>query len=129
MYVELLMKEVGVQKYFAHKECHRGTSGIGCPIAKQDRDKECEGCVNSSKMKDIYKYPEFTYEKQIKLIKLFSYFSIQTDNEITMTCKAKDNRYYKTEGHISFEEVLAKLILHLVYVQALDIKVVKEILQ
>lgn len=69
--VEKLYSLAGVEKEFDYLECHRGTSSICCPLMdyESERDEECEGCVNSSKMQEVYSYPEFTAEKQIELIK------------------------------------------------------------
>ena len=69
--VEKLYELAGVEKEFDYLECHRGTSSICCPLMdyESERDEECEGCVNSSKMQKVYSYPPFTAEKQIELIK------------------------------------------------------------
>ena len=69
--VEKLYELAGVEKEFDYLECHRGRSSICCPLMdyENEKDEKCEGCVNSSKMQEVYSYPEFTAEKQIELIK------------------------------------------------------------
>ena len=64
-----LYENAEVEREFAYFECHRGRSSICCPIEEYEKDDGCMGCINSSAMKEVYEYPPFTAEKQLKLIK------------------------------------------------------------
>lgn len=71
--VEKLYKLARVQKNFVYYKCLKGTttSFLDCPIDSSEKDKECQYCWYN-KMEEIYKYPPFTAEKQIELIKWLS---------------------------------------------------------
>ena len=113
--VEKLYELAGVEKEFDYLECHRGTSSICCPLMdyESERDEHCEGCVNSSKMQEVYSYPEFTAEKQIELIKLLA---IKGDFEYTLDIAKNTDAYYTMYFDDTrwtcktFEETLAGLI-------------------
>ena len=70
--VEKMYENAGVEMEFAYLECHRGRSSICCPIDECEKDERCMGCINSNAMEEVYKYPPFTAEKQIKIIKWLS---------------------------------------------------------
>lgn len=68
--IEKMYKNANVKKHLAYFECHRGRSSMRCcPINSDDRDEECSSCFFRDKMKEVYEYPPFTAEKQLKLIK------------------------------------------------------------
>ena len=102
----------GVEKEFDYLECHRGTSSICCPLMdnESERDEECEGCVNSSKMQEVYSYPPFTAEKQIEIIKWLAKRPLTIDK---VDGEFEFSTGYKLSDFGNFEESLAELINNL----------------
>ena len=110
--VEKLMQNANIEKEFAYLECHRGRSSICCPIDECEKDDKCIGCINSSAMEEVYKYPPFTAEKQLEITKFLLYKGVYY--------AVYDNRYWfhidddcENRGYKPFEEAIAECINNL----------------
>lgn len=66
--IEKMYDNANVEKHLVYFECHRGRSSFRkCPIYYDERDERCFYCFCENKMKEVYEYPPFTAEKQIKI--------------------------------------------------------------
>lgn len=123
-YVTEMMKTAGVEKHFAFYECDKGRSSIGCPGIT------CNVCDGIKNLKEVYKYPDFTAEKQINIIKLLGkstdlhYFGWG----MSSLSESTDEGIIEVEND-DFTQALAQLTTKLMNASELDKKKVREVLE
>ena len=107
--IEKLYENANVEKHLAYFECHRGRSSMRCcPINSDERDEGCSSCFFRDKMKEVYEYPPFTAEKQIKITKFLLKKAVYYD--------VKDDKYWfyyeecESAGYKPFDEAIAHFI-------------------
>lgn len=129
-FIKRMMRTAGVQKYFNHYKCRKGTSVFGCPVFF------CKDCDGTKNLKKVYTYPDFTADKQLELMMLI----VEQHEHIVINSALVDNKpgflitkdspfLYNIGAHTDFTQALADLILELMKTGELDKKKVKEILQ
>lgn len=123
-HIEQMMETAGVEKHFGYYECHKGRSSLGCP------NSDCKVCDGIKNLKEVYKYPVFTAEKQLEIIKLIGkstdlhYFGYG----MSSLSESTDANIIEVE-HKDFTQALAQLTTELMKAGELDKEKVKEILQ
>lgn len=119
--VTKLYENARIEKELAYFECNRGKSSMRCcPVSSDERDKECSSCFFRDKMKEVYKYPPFTAEKQIELIKWLVYHELieclkmsYTNEEggiLDISIECMSGYSYSNDDDDDFDIALASLI-------------------